>query len=377
MTQRHDIKRIVILTQNYFPLIGGITTWCYEYARAFRDMGFEVIVVAPGPADLPPDPDEGFHIIRLSDRNWKTRKNYRIYGAIKHLINEGTVFLCANWKMAVPCMMHSLHRRIRYFTAVHGLDAFERRKVNRRIQHLAFARGDGIIPVSNYTLDLMKPFNIAPEKYRVVNNGVDLEKFPLLPRDPAIERKYGFGSEFRLISISRIDIRKGFDMTIRALPFVNKPIVYYIAGEGKYRLELERIIAELDLADRVQFIGFVPDEELAAVYTCGDLFSMPSRRHKNSVEGFGIVYLEAAACGVPSIAGKNSGGEDAVLDGETGFLVDPHSPEDIATAINRAIEDRDVLNRMRTNGRSRVEQFFTWGHLASQMLDFMRERLNA
>ncbi len=372
-----NIKRIVILTQNYFPLIGGITTWCYEYAGALSRQGYEVLVIAPGADELPPDPPAAFEVRRLDHRHWKNRKNILVYKEIAPLIEPETLFLCANWKLAVPCMMHSFLRRIFYITAVHGLDAFERRRLNRRIQTQSLRRSAAVIPVSSYTKELLSPLGIEPQKMRVINNGVDLAKFPAGPPDPAILASYGFGDNFRILSLGRLDKRKGFDTTIRALQYLDDNAHYYLAGTGGYKGELERIADETGVRDRVHFLGFIPDSELADVYKCADIFSMPARRVGRSVEGFGIVYLEAAACGVASIAGKNSGGEDAVVDGQSGYLVDPESPQALADALRDAMDNPERLRRLGASARQRTEASFTWDHLAGELMALAAERRKA
>lgn len=369
-----SIKRFVIVTQDYYPLIGGITTWCHEVGLGLRRRGFEVVFITKGfdgqERERRPD------VIRLDDRRWRNRRNFVVAKALAPYRTSDTVLLCANWKMAVPCLWGALRGRGTYFTAVHGLDALERRSINRRIQRLALRSGAGVIPVSGYTQSLLEPLRIPREKMRVINNGVDAQRFTPGPSDANIIKKYGLHDGFRILNFGRLTRRKGFDTTIRALAQLNDPAMHlYIGGKGRHGEELQRLASELGVADNVHFLGYIPDEELCALYNSVDVFCMPSRALPLDVEGFGITYLEAAACALPSIGGSGSGAEDAIEHGVTGTLINPESSEELAREIMRLEQNPEIRKELGRNARARVEDKFTWDYIVDRIIEFVYERM--
>jgi len=166
--------------------------------------------------------------------------------------------------------------------------------------------------------------------------------------------------------------RKGQDMVIRALPLVRAkfPTVrYMIVGQGPERLRLEKLAEQVGVRDCVTFAGPADDDELPKHYNDCDVFVMPSRDipAEASVEAFGIVYLEANACGKPVIGGRSGGAEEAVIDGVTGLLVDPWNIEELAEAINRLLSDGYFARELGENGRHWVEKQMNWERAAQEV----------
>jgi phosphatidylinositol alpha-1,6-mannosyltransferase len=183
----------------------------------------------------------------------------------------------------------------------------------------------------------------------------------------AVRRAYGLDGAPWILTVARLDWHKGFDTVIRALPAVramHPEARYAIAGVGASRPYLEALVAELRLGDAVRFLGFVPDADLPAVYNVADVFALVSRRHDLLVEGFGIAAVEASACGVPVVAGREGGLGDAVRDGETGLLVDPYDPADVAAALKRLLSDAALRRRLGQAGRAAVETYYNWNRVA-------------
>ena len=366
---------MVIITQDFFPDIGGITTWVHEFARHLLSAGCEVTVVTKSFDGYDGSEPAPYPVVRLDHREWKKHKYGRIRKAIAPLVRGDTVFLCANWKMALPCLLLSYTTRIRYFVAVHGLDALEARFKNRLLQQLTLWRANAVLPVSRYTASLIRmPRLHKSGRVHVLPNGVDLETFEPRERKAAIESKYNLQPGVRILNIGRLIPRKGFDMTIRAMALVqDRSVHFYIGGTGPYEGTLRNLVAELGLEKRVTFLGFVADEDLVDVYNASDIFCMPSRALPLNVEGFGLTYLEAAACGVPSIGGRNSGAEDAIVHEATGLLVDAESPEAIAEAIDRLSSDEELRRKLGENALKRVRESFGWQHATERLLGVLRD----
>jgi phosphatidylinositol alpha-1,6-mannosyltransferase len=160
-----------------------------------------------------------------------------------------------------------------------------------------------------------------------------------------------------ILTVGRLERRKGFDTVLRGLPEVLREfpeVKYRIIGEGPQQLELKSLAAELGLSASVEFQGRVSDEELRQAIADCTVFAMPSRELPGDAEGFGIVFLEAAALGKPSIAGRSGGISDAVIHEETGLLVNPNDPADVAGAVLRLLKDPALASTLGANARRRV-----------------------
>jgi phosphatidylinositol alpha-1,6-mannosyltransferase len=372
------LEKVIILTQDYYPAIGGITTWCYEVARSLGAMGLDVLIITKSydgynyTNEIAKD-DKGLKVLRLNHQKWKNYRNKRIYQTIKQFIKPDTAFLCANWKMGVPCMLASIRKNIKYMVAVHGLDAMESRRVNKYLQKRTLKRSKGIITVSSFTKDLL--CSQIPGKLpeiAVVNNGVDLKRFNLTGRQKEIEKKYGIHEGIRIICLGRLIPRKGFDTTIMAMAsFRDLNVHLYIAGTGPYEERLREIVLESKLEDSVHFLGFIPDEDIAGLCNSCDIYSMPTRQLTGDVEGFGITYIEAAACGLPSIGSVNSGAMDAIVHEVTGLLVENGTVIEVTAALKRLIDNEDERKNFGINAYNRAIQYFSWDYVAGNIFDFI------
>jgi phosphatidylinositol alpha-1,6-mannosyltransferase len=158
-------------------------------------------------------------------------------------------------------------------------------------------------------------------------------------------------------------------MVIRALPTIKHifpQIKYLIVGDGEELSYLRDLSTNSGVAESVIFIGRVLDEELPKYYAASDIFIMANREIRGDIEGFGIVYLEAAAAGKPVIGGRSGGTDDAILDSVTGLRVDGNSPCEIANAVISLLSDPVKMKTMGANGRLRVEREFTWESVVRQ-----------
>jgi len=178
--------------------------------------------------------------------------------------------------------------------------------------------------------------------------------------------------------VGRIIERKGHDLVLRALPkiighFPN--VLYCVVGIGPYEKELREEMDRLHLTDRVRLMGKVPDEELVFLYNACGIFVMPSREIQKDghIEGFGIVYLEANACGKPVIGGNSGGVVEAVREDETGLLVDPASPDDLAEKVILLFSNPEKAGEMGRKGREWVRSSFDWNEYARKAHHFLRD----
>lgn len=239
---------------------------------------------------------------------------------------------------------------------------------------LALQQADRVLAVSQFTANLVRQVGVAPDRIEIVHPGCDVERLrPLHPRLDLQQKLLGprCGNKV-ILTVGNLVARKGHDMVIRALPRVLQDVpevTYLIVGDGPYRTQLETLAATVGIRDHVIFAGRVSEDALPDIYALSDVFVMPSRdqREVSDVEGFGLVFLEANACGKPVIGGRSGGIPDAIVDGVTGLLVNPDEPEDIAHALVQLLTNRDLTLRLGQQGRLRVARDFNWARVGDRV----------
>ncbi|MFF6838638.1 glycosyltransferase family 4 protein [Streptomyces tanashiensis] len=206
--------------------------------------------------------------------------------------------------------------------------------------------------------------------------GVDEKTFHPGSGGDEVRARLGLSDRPVVVCVSRLVPRKGQDTLIRAMPRILRQVpdaVLLIVGGGPYEKDLRRLAAETGVAGSVRFTGAVPWAELPAHYGAGDVFAMPCRTRRGGldVEGLGIVYLEASATGLPVVAGDSGGAPDAVLGGETGWVVRGESAEDTADRVTTLLLDPELRARMGERGRAWVEEKWRWDLLAERLRELL------
>lgn len=221
----------------------------------------------------------------------------------------------------------------------------------------------GAFANSQNTRQFLTQFGIDGERVAVVYPGVDCERFTPDVDGSGIRRRYGVRDELVVLSVGRLQARKGHDVAIRAIDAMSRAgraVKYLIAGDGEERASLEQLVRDRGLGDRVVFLGEVSDAELPAHYAACDIFLLANRVEKGDFEGFGIVFLEAAACGKPVVGGASGGVVEAVEHGRTGLLVDAAQVDEVVAALSRLADAPDLRREMGEAGRRRAVESFSW-----------------
>ncbi len=259
---------------------------------------------------------------------------------------------------------------------VHGEEISTRTSYDQAGQRRrrALADADGIVAVSRFTRQaLIEGLGVLPDKIQLISNGVDLGRFNTVPRAEYLVDRYGLSGRRVLLTVGRLYARKGVDKVIEALPEILQHIpdlVYLVVGEGTYRSTLEALAADRQVTDHVIFAGSIPDHELNAHYNIADVFIMPNRELPDGdTEGFGLVFLEANACGVPVVAGRAGGSTDAVADRVNGLVIDGTSVTEIVTAVTLLFSDQGLRAQLVAQGRA-VAEASSWNQRVEQFLEF-------
>jgi phosphatidylinositol alpha-1,6-mannosyltransferase len=217
--------------------------------------------------------------------------------------------------------------------------------------------------------------DVPPEKITLIHNGVDTKRFTPGRKSAVLTDRHGLSGKKIILTIGRIVPRKGLDTVVRALPRILKQVPnahYLIVGSGEYQPALKYLADKTGVADRVIFAGRVTESELVDYYRLCDVFAMPNRDMPGGdTEGFGLVFLEANACGKPVVGGRAGGAVEAVIDGENGLLVDGWSIQDVADAITRLLTDTKLYQHLAERGleialasasKTKAGQFYSLCH---------------
>ena len=252
----------------------------------------------------------------------------------------------------------------------------QRSPLQRRTAAALLGSASVVVAVSEWTRDLMLALfgelGLTPERVpvRVVPLGADPATFRPGIENGEVRRRFGIEGGRWMLTIGASGPHKGVDTALRALAVLkdrHADLRYAVAGPGRHTEALARLADAHGVADRVRFIREVSEADLPALYNAADIYLGVSRREGRSVEGFGIALAEAAACGVPVIAGRSGGIPELISDGETGLLVDPERTDPLVHAIDRVLGDPALAHRLGASGRAVVESHFNWDRTTSEL----------
>jgi phosphatidylinositol alpha-1,6-mannosyltransferase len=364
MSERH-----IFVTQDYGPDHGGIARVHVERCRRLAHAGGVLVSTVSHPASAAFDRAEPYPIVREPFALSEAKRLSNQMRWARSLPRTG-ILHCGNIR---PAGYPVWYMRRPYVVYVYGLDLLkERRKIaTNPLKRWTLRRilGDarGIVAISQWSADLtrevMREAGIRrPPPVAAIDLGTDPDFFR-----PGVTRR---GT---LLTVARLVPHKGQDVAIRALALLSADVRYTIVGTGDDRSRLEAIAREAGVIQRVTFAGALSDDAIAEAYAAADVYVGLSREDGVQAEGFGISFVEAAASGVPSVAGRSGGVPSAVRDGETGILVSPTDPAAAAAAIRRLIEDRALRDQMGRAARCAVESHYNWDRVARETIAFVDE----
>lgn len=360
------MKELLMFSYDYPPHDGGIARLCSEIAAGWTRTGADVQVIAPAPRKGTPTPPSRTRELRVRhSRPWREWESYR---ALRDRTCRGPV-ICGLW-YPDGLLAQVAGARPRVILA-HGFELMPtkarwRRKIWRRMLRCVCESADLVIANSEYTRKLV--LERAPgAKVLAIPLAVDCRRFS--PGDAQeAKRRFGVANKVVLSTVSRLDAYKGHDVVLRAIAASSERsrgnFVYLIAGKGPHQGELERQVTELGLAEQVRFLGFVPEDDLPDLYRASDLFLLCSREvaERQEVEGFGLVFLEAQACGTPAIGTRTGGIPDAIKEGEGGWLIEQDDAAALSRFLSQLVDDPTAFLAAGKRARKRVERQCTWEH---------------
>ncbi len=376
----NDIGYLVV-TELFSPTRGGTAVW---FDKVYRAMGCKAthIVTAEVPGSTEYDATYPLPVHRLKlQRRWYYRPEslgmYRslfcksLQLSLKHsfhsihagrVLPEGLVALMVARLTGHRCVVYAHGEEIT--TWLHGL--------KRTALKFVYRHADHVIANGSFTLGLLRNLGVKDERLHLINPGVDLAVFRPGLDSSNLRCSYGLEGKRVILSIGRLSRRKGFDNVIRAMNLISREIAdahYVVVGIGEDDRYLKEIAASCGISDMVTFVGAAAEDELPLWYNLGELFVMPNRSVGNDSEGFGMVFIEANACGRPVVAGRDGGTGDAVVDGVTGLRVYGDDVHEIASAVVKILSDPGLADRMGAAGLKRVREDFGWEKVACRTLE--------
>jgi phosphatidylinositol alpha-1,6-mannosyltransferase len=365
--------RHLLVTNDFPPKVGGIQSYLWELWRRLPPEDV-VVYTTPYAGTAEFDAAQAFRIIRSKAPVLLPHPG--LAGRIDRLADEvgAELVVC---DPALPLGLVAPALRHPYGVVLHGAEVTVPGRLPGTQAMLArvLRRASLVIAAGGYPAAEARRAARRPDlAVTVVPPGVDVERFaPLTPPERAAARqRFGLPLEGRVITgVSRLVPRKGFDVVLSAsarLASSRPDLVVAIAGAGRDRARLEQHAGRVGAPAR--FLGRLPDDDLAAFYGCGDIFAMVCRNRWGGLEqeGFGIVYLEAAAAGVPQVAGASGGAAEAVADGETGIVVaQPRDVGAVAEALAALLDDGPRRAAMAAAGRARAVEQFTYDVVAARL----------
>jgi phosphatidyl-myo-inositol dimannoside synthase len=351
---------VFLITHEFYPKRGGIATFTEEIARASANLGYDTEVWAQSAPHAADKRDWPFRLRRLPlkgthDFSCQVQLAREL---IRHRrsLRRATVYLPEPGPMMTMMLLQFFQafRPRRLVLTFHGSEIlkFARRPLSRWLARRLIRHATRVSTLSNYTQELLlSHFPEAADKI-YLTPGALRSDFAVVPPKPDANK-----NKTIVLTVGRLHPRKGQLLTLEALQMLpaemRTQLEYWVVGgesKGNYEMRLRATAAaQPDLS--VRFFGNLPDEELASVYERADIFAMTSVNLDRSIEGFGLVYLEAAAHGLPVVANNVGGVSEAVVDGVTGLLVPPHRPVQLAAAFEKLIHDPELRKRLGAAGR--------------------------
>jgi len=351
---------IFLITHEFYPMRGGIATFAEEIAKASIGLGYDLEVWAqstpsdasekPWPFRLRRLPLKGSHDLWCQLRlAWQlVRERRKLRHAIVYLPEPGPMLT-----LMLLQFFHAFRPR-RFILTFHGSEIlkFSNHPWRRGLARQLIRRATRVTTLTNYTQELLLAHFPEAASKIFITPGAPRTDLAVIPT-----RRAATKDKIVVLTVGRLHPRKGQLLTLEALqtlaPEVRAQLEYWIVGgqsKDNYELTLRATAAARpDLT--VRFLGNLPDDELSEIYDRADIFAMTSVNHGHSIEGFGLVYLEAAAHGLPVVAHDVGGVSEAVVDGVTGLLVPPNRPAHLAAAFEQLVFDEELRHRLGAAGR--------------------------
>ncbi|SDO79332.1 phosphatidylinositol alpha-1,6-mannosyltransferase [Klenkia soli] len=372
------LTRTLVVTNDFPPRQGGIQT--FVAALLDRVPPADVVVLASTSAGAA-EHDAGlpYRVVRLPTAMLlPTPRTGRVAADLVREHRAETVVFGAAAPLGL--LAPGLHRAgaTRSIGITHGHETgWVALPVGRQLLQRIASGVDVLTYISDFTRGKLAPALAPRAELRQLSPGVDTARFHPGADGAGVRERYGLGQAPVVVCVSRLVRRKGQDVLVEGWSQVlarHPDARLLLVGGGPDEARLRRLVDARGVAGSVVLTGPVAPVSLPEHYAAGDVFAMPCRTRRGGldVEGLGMVYLEAAACGKPVVAGTSGGAPEAVREGITGHVVDPRSPGEVATTIADLLDDPARAAALGAAGRAWVEERWSWERIGAQFADLLR-----
>ena len=371
--------RVLLLTDSFLPHAGGSREYYNNIYRSLVDLGDSEVTILtkkiPGWKEFDNVASSQFFRIKRRFRplaSWKYSELPKGIGpffhAVWHAFRDSPAIVHAGdlYPPGVTAMFLKKLLGLPYVVYCHGeeIPQLDRYEYQPRVRNRIYMNADAVIAASEFTRNNLMKLGVPEGRICKIVPGVDSTRFRPMPRRADLVERYGLYGKTTILTVARLVPRKGHQAAIAAFARVcdEFPNAHYlIVGKGPDESRLRKIVQDSGLNHRVTFAGYVGAEQLPDIYNLCDIMLMPNRQEEDGdVEGFGIVFLEANAVGKPVIGGRTGGAVEAIVEGSTGFLVNPDDPEEIAGILRRLLANPALSERLGAAGVRRVCSDFSW-----------------
>ena len=373
------MSRLLVITELFLPTKGGTAVWAGEVYKRLGGKEIHIVTAdVPGAAEVDATHPNTIHRLDFRRVPWLRPESLAIYvrlfvKALRLAMTER--FEAIHAFRALPeglvawAVAQLVSRPVVIYAHGEELTSWGR---GGKYQAMRFAlrHADRIIANSEHTVGSLVAMGVPATRITVIHPGVDVSVFHPGLDGSGLRESLGIKLDEKLVfSVGRLARRKGFDQVIRAVAQLRRegvPVRYVIAGIGEDMDYLDGLIREQHLRGAVHMLGAIDTQDLARWMNACDVFAMPNRDINGDNEGFGMVFIEAAACGKPSLAGEAGGTGAAVLHEITGLRVDGLSREAVTAGLRRLLTESDWAAGLGQAGWSRVAQEFSWARVAEK-----------
>lgn len=373
---------ILVITWNYPPKVGGMENLISQLVHQWQKI-VSVTVIAPAGSDenhssqvIRPKRDgllwfflyAFFHTIRLLRSG-----NFNVIVTGSALLAPLAIFLGYIFRRPVACL-------------IHGLDLLYSRSIYQCVIRFFLPRCDFLFANSQNTKELAIIRGANPGRIAVINPGLDFNEFSCIQRNRNLSiNQIDLRGRKVILSAGRLVPRKGIpefvEHVVSHLVGIVPDLIFLVVGENPtqslthkedVKSRIAEVVKKCHLSDKVLLLGHVDRQELIQLYSNSDIFVLPAISVSNDIEGFGIVLLEAGAAGCPAVSTRLGGIPDAIVDGQTGLLVEPDDWQAMTATIAQLLQDHSLCQSLGANSRQRVKDFFDWPIIGERYLAVLR-----
>ena len=373
------MAKLLVLTELFLPTKGGTAVWAAEVYKRLGGKEIHIVTAdVPGAAEVDIVHPNSIHRLDLKRVPWLRPESLLMYAqfffkslwlALTHRFEAIHAFRALPEGLVAWAVARlTFHPVVIY---AHGEELTTWGKGGKyKAMRFALRHANRVIANSEFTRDELIKMDVNPAHITLIYPGVDIVRFrPGLPCDDLRQLVDVSEAGKLILSVGRLSRRKGFDQVIQTLPTLihaGLDIQYVLIGIGEDYDYLSGLAHKHGVAKRVHLLGHVSADDLPRWYNACDVFIMPNREINGDTEGFGMVFIEAAACGKPSIAGQAGGTGAAVVDGVTGFRVDGTDTVAVTSALQRILENTKSAQQIGSHALARVIEQFNWSIVAEK-----------